>query len=95
MADESGFGELTVVEFDGDSVVSDRNGDVVATFHGMSGDYDHPVWSAFILGLQAVDPGVSVFNESRARYHVCMGDRWIESEGRYENAAPVVSTLKP
>ncbi|MNW15197.1 hypothetical protein D3C71_2136390 [compost metagenome] len=68
----------------------------MATFHGLFGDYsDQPAWEAFIDGLQMRYPQISVFNESQARYHLCMGARWLESEGRYENETPAQSAIKP
>ncbi|MDW9481288.1 hypothetical protein GOB57_21825 [Sinorhizobium meliloti] len=95
LVDSSGLGELTVVEHGEDSVVSDRNGNTVATFHGLFGSYNAPAWEAFIDGLQIKYPKISVFNESQGKYHLCMGDRWLESEGRYESEALTVPTLKP
>lgn len=96
LVDTDGLGELTVVEHDGDSVVSDRNGNIVVTFHGLSGGYsDQPAWEAFLDGLLMRHPKISVFNESQGRYHICMGERWIEAEGRYENELPAPSAIKP
>ena len=83
---ENGLGELTVVENDGDSVVYDRRGEAIVTFHGLYGGYAaSPAWEAFIEGLLVKHPKISVFNESRGRYHVGMGARWIEDEGRFED----------
>ncbi|MCV9964813.1 hypothetical protein OIU34_23250 [Pararhizobium sp. BT-229] len=96
LVDRDGLGELTVVERDGDSVVSDRNGNTVVTFHGLFGDYsDQPAWEAFLDGLQMRHPQISVFNETQGRYHISMGHRWIEAEGRYDNDAPASATIKP
>lgn len=85
LVDERGIGELAVVEEGEDSIVLDRNGNQVVTFHRLGGNYkDEPMWDAFLDGIVNRFPDISIFNETQARYHVCMGARWIESEGRYE-----------
>jgi hypothetical protein len=97
LVDIDGLGELTVVERDGNSVVVfDRNGDAIVTFHELSGDYtNQPAWEAFIQGLTVMYPQISVFNESQGRYHVSMGQRWIEAEGRYETGKQASPIFKP
>lgn len=74
---------------EGDAVLSvDRSGEATVTFHQLCGNYDDPIWKAFVDGLLQQFPNLSIWNETQGRYHVSLGCRWLEYEGRYENEKP-------
>jgi hypothetical protein len=74
---------------DGNAVVTDNNGDVIATFHGLWGCYGEDVFfDAFVDGILAISPEISIWNESRASYVVCGGRIYLERERRYADEMP-------
>lgn len=86
--DYFGTGEFVVEEIDGSLSVTGAGGEVVAVFHGVD-DFDtHPVWCAFIDGLIAKDPNISIWSDQKGRYHVSGGCKWNWGAGCYEDEMP-------
>jgi hypothetical protein len=81
---------------DGNAVVTDNNGGIVASFHGLTGCYGEDVFfDAFIDGVVAISPEISIWNESRASYVVCGGRKYLEYERRYADEPPASALPKP